>query len=60
MILDIGDIITNNRFQEPILREITEVRDTGYSWVYPDVPDKEFYSEDSSDPFFDCDWVVVR
>lgn len=60
MVLEIGDIIVNKSFEEPIYRKIIEVRETGYSWIYPDVPDKEFYSEDSSDPFFDWKWELVN
>lgn len=34
-------------------RQITEVRKTGYTWIYPDTPDKDFLSENSNDPFFE-------
>lgn len=60
MFLEVGDIIVNENFEEPIYRKITEVRETGYTWVYPEVPDKEFYSEYSSDPFFEWNWELVE
>ena len=52
----VGDVIE----RRGIRREITEVRDTGYTWRYPDIPDRDFWSENSTDPFFDLGWVKVR
>lgn len=40
-----------------IVRQITEVRETGYSWVYPEIPEKNFLSENSCDPFFEL-WGI--
>ena len=55
MILKIGDIVEYKQNKE-IRRVIIEVRKTGYTWYYVDVPNKYFYSEDSNDPFFVCGW----
>lgn len=45
---------------QTVIREITEVRPTGYQWRYPDLPDlcpdgsqNSFASENSDDPFFE-------
>lgn len=44
-----------------VVRRITAVRPTGYSWVYdPDDWGREFMSENSSDPFFDRGWALRR
>ncbi len=47
----------------PIVREITEARNTGYTWRYVDAGDKlspdEFTSENSNDPFFDHQWKLI-
>lgn len=50
----------------PIAREITEVRDTGYTWVYVDRNggnphgDADYISENSTDPFFRSSWAWER
>lgn len=60
------DLRPGDRIQHPsgTIREIVDVRPTGYGWKYPEYgltcPDgKENYwwSENSSDPFFDVGWV---
>jgi hypothetical protein len=53
--LNVGDRIVSLG----IVREITAVRETGYTWRYPDKPDKDFLSENSNDPFFDLGWVLA-
>jgi hypothetical protein len=40
-----------------VVREITEVRPTGYTWRYPEVPDRDFWSENSNDPHFEMGWT---
>ena len=58
---NVGNVLVKKeKGKEPIYREIIEVRETGYSWKYPDVPHRVFYSEDSSDPFFEWKWVKVK
>lgn len=57
--MNIGDKVRN--IDSPnVIRQITEVRDTGYTWIYPDIPDKDFWSENSSDPFFKFNWEVFK
>ncbi len=58
-----GDVVVSTnpvwaKEEEGIERRITEVRSTGYTWEYPDVPNKDFISENSSDPFFDHFWTL--
>lgn len=56
MKLEVNDII---RLRD-VSRKIVDVRDTGYTWIYPDVPEKQFDSENSNNPFFDLEeWEVV-
>jgi hypothetical protein len=47
----VGDII-ESRTSPGVFREILAVRETGYSWRYPDLPDVSsvFLSENSNDP----------
>lgn len=35
-----------------IIKEITAVRKTGYTWKYHDLDGQDFWSENSSDPHF--------
>lgn len=58
---NVGDVLVKKeKGQEPIHRKITAVRDSGYSWIYvDDEREIEFYSEDSSDPFFEWKWELV-
>lgn len=53
------DPVTGGNYHA-IIKKITEKRDTGYSWHYVDAPDKEFWSENSSDPFFVRTWEYIR
>lgn len=58
----VGDTITLDNTAEvstPFNRLITEVRDTGYTWEYPDV-NGSFLSENSNDPFLEHGWVLVE
>lgn len=48
---------------EGTVREIVDVRPTGYGWKYPDLADitpaggeNYFWSENSTDPFFEVRW----
>ena len=53
-----GDLIENER---GIQRLITECRPTGYTWCYPDMPDKgNWWSENSTDPLFEVSWRRVQ
>lgn len=40
-----------------IVKEIIEVRKTGYSWKYED-SDRVFMSENSNDPLFEQCWTL--
>ena len=51
----VGDVIK----KQSVIRRITSVRKTGYSWQYVDIPNKIFYSENSNDPFFEVGWSKV-
>jgi hypothetical protein len=49
-----------------VRRQITEVRQTGYEWRYPDQGEvcasghtNSFMSENSNDPFLQAGWVKV-
>lgn len=44
-----------------VTHEIVAVRPTGYDWCYPDMPDKVFCSEDSTDPLYErrSEWEVL-
>jgi len=57
--LKIGDkIIGIESHNKGIVRKITEVRETGYTWEYPDSQSSNDYiSENSSDPFFEFGWI---
>lgn len=51
------------RDNESVVREIVDVRSTGYGWKYPDLGtvtptggENYFASENSSDPFFEYGW----
>lgn len=73
--LRVGDVIACDyggprRPSQPtvtILRLITDVRPTGYTWEYLDLgadrpddePQPDFISENSSDPFFELGWRLV-
>ncbi len=59
----VGDVLRfarPNGDGEPVDRQIVEVRPTGYTWSYPDVPEEHFLSEDSSDPAMMWGWAKVR
>ena len=56
--LRVGDKVRSLDFPE-VIREITEVRSTGYTWKYPDIPDVDFLSENGTDPFFEWRWERV-
>lgn len=54
----VGDLVKCLRpHAQGIVREILAVRRTGYTWRYPEVPDKDFWSENSNDPFLELGWV---
>lgn len=44
---------------ETVIKKITEVRQSGYSWVYADIEDSLHYSENSNDPFMK-NYEVIR
>lgn len=48
---EVGDVLTYAK-APGVFRKITEARRSGYSWVFPDFPDVDFMSENSSDPDF--------
>lgn len=57
-----GTVVRNVR-SPVVVREVLAVDENGYLWRYPDVPDKEFHSVNSNNPWFDSPldpWVVVR
>lgn len=57
MKLEPGDIVEG---RDGTRREITEVRPTGYTWRYPDLPAAgDWWSENSTDPMFDSGWRKV-
>jgi hypothetical protein len=58
----VGDVMVFRREgYEPVFHEITEVRDTGYTWQYPDLPNGgDFWSENSNDPFYECGWEKAQ
>lgn len=59
MELKIGDkVIGYGKHNEGIIREITAVRNKGYSWRYED-SSNEYLSENSSDPLFEMGWKKV-
>lgn len=53
---NIGDVLVNGSVE----REIIEVRDTGYTWRYPEAPDKDFWSENSNDPLLEWGWELKQ
>lgn len=54
----VGDVLRGTMHNSGVECEILEVRDTGYTWRYPDIPDKDFWSENSCDPFFEWGWEI--
>lgn len=55
---NVGDFVASTQSQY-VVREITAVRPTGYSWRYPDIPEKgEWISENSNDPMLSW-WFTV-
>ncbi len=63
MNLNIDDIVVGTAMAcaEGVKREITAVRDTGYSWRYPDIPDRgEWDTENSTDPFLEVGWELAK
>lgn len=60
MKLQEGDVIRGRAsHNKGIIRKITEVRATGYTWIYLDIPEMDFISENSNDPYFDLGWERV-
>lgn len=55
---EVGTLLVNARYPD-LVKKITEVRETGYTWSYLDVPERDFWSENSSDPFFEMGWKVI-
>jgi len=65
MKLSVGDTIISDPTVHgtEIQREIVDVRKAGYGWKYPDLgettpigTENYFWSENSTDPFFDYGW----
>lgn len=56
MDLKVGDLVKLTNTKNEVVRKILEVRDTGYTWIYPDIPSRDFWSENSNDPFFELGW----
>jgi hypothetical protein len=55
----VGNIIEGHGYGcTGVVREITEVRETGYTWRYLHTPDKEFDSENSTDPMLELGWRI--
>jgi hypothetical protein len=46
--------------QGNVVKEITKVRETGYTWKYPYIPDKDWWSEARDDPFFERGWDLIQ
>lgn len=42
-----------------IVRVITRARKKGYTWIYPEVLDQDFVSENSCDPLFEWGWKQI-
>ncbi len=60
MKLSVGDkIYGQQHHNKGIIREIVDVRDTGYTWKYPD-HDDTYWSENSNDPFFEFGWELLK
>lgn len=64
MILNPGDQIVSD---QGTVREIVNVRPSGYGWKYPEWGEKcpngqtnYFISENSNNPFFDWVWRMAR
>ena len=58
----VGDVIGYKRWpDEPhsVKRRIVSVRETGYTWEYPEFPGKYFHTENSSDPLLQWHWSLV-
>lgn len=52
-----GDVIIWKE-NPSVIRQIVDVRPTGYGWHYEDDPEKKYFlSEDSTDPFFQYGWI---
>ncbi len=65
MNLEVGDRVVHRQpHSEDVVREILEVRPTGYTWRYPDYPsDRDFdpisnswMTENSNNPFLGLGW----
>jgi len=58
MKLKVGSIIIGiGSHNRDIVREIVEVRKTGYTWKYENSVN-DYWSENSNDPFFEFDWKL--
>jgi hypothetical protein len=51
----VGDRIVNTA---GVVREILAVRETGYSWRYPNSAGSEFTTENTDDPL--CEWWMLH
>jgi len=61
MNLQVGDIVIGTQaHNRDVVREITEVRTTGYTWCCPDIEGQDWISENSCDPFFELGWELVE
>ena len=59
MKLKVGDTIVGyEKYNDGIERTITEVRQSGYTWKYANDGFRDYWSENSSDPFFDWGWKL--
>lgn len=65
---NVGDILANKNWPD-VFYKIAVVRKTGYSWYYPQYPfegktpsgaENHWWSENSSDPFFEMGWYKVE
>jgi len=65
---EVGDkIICREKHSFGITREITEKRETGYTWCYPDDPVQgtrrdmgDWWTENSTDPFLVIGWEKIE
>jgi len=59
---NVGDrIICTQKHSLGVERFIINVRLTGYSWVYPDMPNKGMCdTENSTDPMLECGWEIKK
>lgn len=58
--IEVGDyVIGYGASQLGVIRKITRKRKTGFTWLYPFGSRSDFWSENSSDPFFVMGWTHV-